>query len=171
MGGGWGGGYGHIGKWIQENIIFMRFCCFKLSKKIGKLLNEQPTLTIAKCTLTGLVQYYYYYCYYYWSLLYRLRNLVGSEIWSRACVFSTTLLLPSTATHAIGIHNAASSEKQKTLAPIREILVHKHWTKVYSQKGLTAMNVGHFVFSEHVWMSEFILKMKELCTFAKSKST
>ena len=29
------GGYGHTGKWIQENIIYMRFCCcFKLSKKL-----------------------------------------------------------------------------------------------------------------------------------------
>ena len=46
MGGGGGGGvlYGHIGKWIQENIIFKRFCCcFKLIKKIQKLLNEQLT--------------------------------------------------------------------------------------------------------------------------------
>ena len=51
------GGYGHIEKWIQGNIIFMRFCCcFKLSKNIEKLLNEQPTHTIAKWTLTGLVQ-------------------------------------------------------------------------------------------------------------------
>ena len=49
--------YGHTGKWIQENTIFMRFCCyFKLRKKTEKLLNEQPTLAIAKCTLTGLVQ-------------------------------------------------------------------------------------------------------------------
>ena len=51
------GGYGHIGKWIQENKMFMSFCCcFKLSKKIEKLLNEQLTHAIAKCTLTGLVQ-------------------------------------------------------------------------------------------------------------------
>ena len=50
------GGYGQTGKWIQENIIFMRFCCcFKLSKKIEKLSTEQPTHTITKCTLTGLV--------------------------------------------------------------------------------------------------------------------
>ena len=28
------GGYGHTGKWIQENTIFMRCCCFKLSKKM-----------------------------------------------------------------------------------------------------------------------------------------
>ena len=51
------GGYGHIGKWIQENIILMRFsCCFKLSKKTEKQLNEQPTHAVTKCTLTGLVQ-------------------------------------------------------------------------------------------------------------------
>ena len=50
------GGYGHIGKWIQENIIFMRFCCFKLSKKFEKLSNEQLAQAITKCTLTGLVQ-------------------------------------------------------------------------------------------------------------------
>ena len=44
-------GYGHIGKWTQENIIFMSFCCcFKLSKKIEKLLNEQRTHAITKCT-------------------------------------------------------------------------------------------------------------------------
>ena len=44
------GGYGY-GKLIQENIIFMRFCdCFKLSKKAEKLLNEQPTHALAKCT-------------------------------------------------------------------------------------------------------------------------
>ena len=50
-------GYGHIGKWVQENIIFKRFCWhFKLSKKTEKLLNEQPTHATAKCTLIGLVQ-------------------------------------------------------------------------------------------------------------------
>ena len=42
----------------------------------------------------------------------------------------------------VGIQNAAatSEKKQKTLACIREIQGHKHWTKVYSQKGLTAMH-------------------------------
>ena len=40
------GGFGHTGKWIQENIIFMQFC-FKLRKKIEKLLKEQPTHTLA----------------------------------------------------------------------------------------------------------------------------
>jgi len=34
------------------------------------------------------------------------------------------------------------AKKQKTLACIREIQVHKHWTKFYSQKGLTAMGVA-----------------------------
>ena len=31
--------------------MFMRFCCFKQSKKTEKLSNEQPTHAIAKCTL------------------------------------------------------------------------------------------------------------------------
>ena len=41
----------------------------------------------------------------------------------------------------VGIQNAvaASEKKQKTPACIREIQVYKLWTKVYSQKGLTAM--------------------------------
>ena len=45
----------------------------------------------------------------------------------------------------VGIQNvAATSKKQtkKTLACIREIQVHKLWTKVYSQNGLTAMVLG-----------------------------
>ena len=50
------GGYVHTGKWIQENSIYMRFCCFKLSKKIEKLSNEQPMNAITKCTLAGRVQ-------------------------------------------------------------------------------------------------------------------
>ena len=76
----------YIAKWIQGNIIFMRFCCcFKLSKKIEKQLNEQPTHAITKCTLAQCS---------------RLRNLSESEIWSCACIFSTTLLLLSTATPA-----------------------------------------------------------------------
>ena len=43
----------------------------------------------------------------------------------------------------VGIQNAAATgEKiQKTPACIREIQVHKLWTKVYSQKGLTAMGL------------------------------
>ena len=51
------GGYGRTGKWIQENTIFMRFCCcVKLCQKTEKLSKEQPVHAIAKCTLTGLVQ-------------------------------------------------------------------------------------------------------------------
>ena len=43
----------------------------------------------------------------------------------------------------VGIQNAAAtSEKQKTPASIREIQVHQLWTTVYSQKGLTAMHVN-----------------------------
>ena len=41
-------------------------------------------------------------------------------------------------------------KKQKTLACIREIQVHKLWTKVYCQKGLTAMSVGI------VWAGQFV---------------
>ena len=42
-GGGGGGGMAIYEKLIQENIIFMRFCCcFKLSKKTEKLSSEQP---------------------------------------------------------------------------------------------------------------------------------
>ena len=42
-----------------------------------------------------------------------------------------------------GIQNAAatSEKKQKTPACIREIRVHKLWTKVYSQMELTAMQL------------------------------
>ena len=51
------GGYGHTGKWIQENIIFMRFCCcFILSKKTEKLSKEQLMNAITKSTVAGLVQ-------------------------------------------------------------------------------------------------------------------
>ena len=35
-----------------------------------------------------------------------------------------------------------SVKKQKTPARIREIQVHKLWTKVYSQQGLTTMGGG-----------------------------
>ena len=35
-------------------------------------------------------------------------------------------------------------QKQKILASIREIQVNKLWTKVYSQKGLTAMQYIYF---------------------------
>ena len=109
------GGFGHTGKWIQENIIFMQFC-FKLSKKIEKLLKEQPNTPPCEMHTD-------------WP---SAINLVRSE---SACVFCTTLL--------VGIQNAAATNKKnktkKNLACIREIQVHKLWTIVYSQKGLTAM--------------------------------
>ena len=119
-----GGEYGHTGKRIQENISFMRFCCcFKLSKKIQKLSNELPTNTIAECTLCN-----------------RLRNLVRSEIWSHACIFSN--IASSFHCHTCRLEFKTPllpAKNQKTPACIREIHVHKLWTKVYSQKGLTAM--------------------------------
>ena len=52
--GGGGGGYGHIGKWIQGNVIFMRFCCcFKLSKKTEKLLDDLLADTCHRQMLTN----------------------------------------------------------------------------------------------------------------------
>ena len=82
------GGYDHTGKWIQENIIFMRFCCcFKLSKKIEKLSNEQPMNAIIKFTLAVLS-----------AIGEEISSEVRIVIWSCACIFSTTLLLPFTAT-------------------------------------------------------------------------
>ena len=117
-GGGWGDG--HIGKWIQENIIFMRFCRhFKLSKKIEKLLNEQPTHAITKCTLTD---------WWKWDLKLHVYFM-------QLCFF---LPLPHV---LVGIQNAAAtSGKIKTSACIREIQVHKLWTKAYSQKGVNLLH-------------------------------
>ena len=125
------GGYGHIGKWIQENTIFMRFCCcFKLSKKIEKLSNEQPMNAIIKFTLAVLS-----------AIGEEISSEVRIVIWSCACIFSTTLLLPFTATRADWNSKCLWYQRgeKKTPACIREIQVHKLWTKVYSQQGLTAM--------------------------------
>ena len=122
------GGYGHTGKWIQENIIFMRFCCcFKLSKKTEKLLNEQLTHIIAKCTLTGLVQQAKKSCQK-WDLKSHMCILhnIASSSHCHICQLEFKMLLPP-------------AKKQKTPACLREIQVHKLWTKVYSKKGLTAM--------------------------------
>ena len=59
------GGKNHTAKWIQENIIFRRFCCcFKLSKKIEKLSNEQPTdapVALSNAT-TGLLPKWVSFC-------------------------------------------------------------------------------------------------------------
>ena len=125
------GGYGRVGKSTQENIIFMRFCCrFKLSKKTEKLLNEQRTLAIAKCMLTGLVQQATKSCWK-WDL-----KLCMTVYSAKHCFFfplphmslEFKMMLPP-------------AKKQKAPACIRERRVNEHWTKVYSQKGLTAMKV------------------------------
>ena len=50
-------GGGDMAKLENGYIIFMKCCCFKLSKKIDNLSNKQPMNAIAKCTLAGLVQY------------------------------------------------------------------------------------------------------------------
>ena len=42
------------------------------------------------------------------------------------------------------------AKKPKAPACIREIEVHKLWTKVYSQEGLTAMQYGGGVLTERV---------------------
>ena len=126
-----------IFKILLENIIFMRFCCWlRLSKKIEKLLNEQPTHTITKCTLTGLgtsaigkkshqkrdLKSYIYICVYFTQHCFFLPLPHAS--WNSKC------------------HCHQQKTKQKTLVCIREIQVHKLWTKVYSQKGLTAMQLA-----------------------------
>ena len=41
------------------------------------------------------------------------------------------------------------AKKQKTLACIREIQFHKLWIKVYSQKGLTAMQLAWPLLTQH----------------------
>ena len=52
------------------------------------------------------------------------------------------------------------AKKQKILACIREIQVHKHWTEVYSQKVLTAMILNAILnvhgISDCLWISLFI---------------
>ena len=114
------GRYGHTGKCIQENLIFMRFCCcFKLEQKDWKTVKRAAD-TCHRQMHTD------------W------RNLIRSEIWNYACVFCTTLLLPSIATCACWNSKCPCHQWKKTPACIREIQVHKLLTKVYSQKGLTA---------------------------------
>ena len=70
----------------------------------------------------------------------RPRNLVRSKIWSCACIFSTTLLLPSTATHA-GWNSKCRCHQQKNTKDLALCKGNTGWQtldKVYSQKGLTA---------------------------------
>ena len=59
-------GCGHIGKWVQENIIFMRFCWhFKLSKKTEKLLNEPLTHAIAYLSTHTVYQHKIQFLHYF----------------------------------------------------------------------------------------------------------
>ena len=121
------GGYGHTGKWIQENAILIIFRCFKLSKMIERLLNQQLTQSIAKCTLTGLVQQAKKsYQKGDLKLCMCISHNSALSFHCHTCWLEFKMLLPP-------------AKKQKTLACLREIQVHKHWTKVYSQKGLIAM--------------------------------
>ena len=101
----------------------MRFCCcFKLSKKIQNCQTSSRHTPLPNA--------------HWLAWCNRLRNLIRSEIWSAQHCFLPLPRMP------VGIQNAAAtSKKQKTLVCIREIQVHKLWTKVYSQKGLTAMAV------------------------------
>ena len=90
--------FGHTGKWTQENIIFMRFCCcFKLSKKIEKLSNEQPMNAITKCTLAGLVKY---------AKKSEVRFKVVRAYLAQHCFFLPLPHVP------IGIQNAAGTSKK-----------------------------------------------------------
>ena len=65
----------------------------------------------------------------------------------------------------VGIQNAAATSgkkrREKILACIREIQVHKLWTKVYSQNGLTAM---HYTLQSTI-QPDYILAM---CHFYSS---
>ena len=74
----------------------------------------------------------------------RLRNFIRSEVWSRTYMCISHNLASSYHCHMYWLEfrmPLPPAKKQKTLACIREIQVHKHWTKVYSQKGLTAMHL------------------------------
>ena len=93
--------------------------CFKLSKKTEKLLNEQPVHAIAKWTLTGLVQQAKKSC--------------------RACVFSTTLLLPSTATRTGWNSKCHCQWKTKDPSLLKESTGSQTLAYGLLPKGLTAM--------------------------------
>ena len=62
-------------------------------------------------------------------------------------------------------------KKQKTPACIREIQVYKLWTKVYSQKGLTAMVIVHALGQDEGrrGMSVFFFSQKTPLTCAYDK--
>ena len=70
-----------------------------------------------------------------------MRFEVTHVYFAQHCFF---LPLPHT---PVGIQNAAATSKKTKDPPtcIREMQVHKLWTKVYSQKGLTAMQMSCFI--------------------------
>ena len=104
-------GYGHIGKWTQENIIFMRFCyCFKLAKRLKNCWTSSWHMPSPNA--------------HWLDLCNRLRNLIRSEIWSHTCIFSKTLLLPSTATGA-GWNSKCLCCKQKKEKKKKDPGLHK----------------------------------------------
>ena len=125
------GGCGQTGKWKQENIIFMRFgCCFKPSTKDWKTVKraaDECHHQIHTGWLSAIG----------WEISLEVRFEVVHAYLARHCFFLPLPHVP------IGIQNAAgTSEKTKDTACIREIQVHKLWTKVYSQQGLTAMSTS-----------------------------
>ena len=85
------------------------------------------THAIAKCSPTGLVQLAKKSCWK-WGLKSHMwiSHYTASSFRCHPCGLEFKMLLPP-------------AKKQKTPACIREIQVHKFWTKVYSQQGLTAM--------------------------------
>ena len=106
------------------HLIFTRFCCcFKMSKK----LKNCWTHAITKCTLTSLVQQAKK-SHQKWDLKSHMciSHNIASSFQCHTCQLELKMLLPP-------------AKKKQTPACIREIHVHKLWTKVYSQKGLTAM--------------------------------
>ena len=112
------------------NIIFMKFCCcFKTERKDWKNIewaadtHHRQMHTNWPSSAVGQ------------SISSELGFEVVHVYFAQHCFF---LPLPHM---LVGIQNAAATsiKKHKTLAWIREIQVHKLWTKVYSQKELTAM--------------------------------
>ena len=111
----------------------MRFCCcFKQSKKVETCRTSSRHTPSPNAHWPSAIAYY------------RLRNLARS-----ACVFHTTLLLPSAATCQLELKMPlppAEKKLWKKMACIREIQVHKLWATVYSQNGLTAMYMYVYVY-------------------------
>ena len=107
----------------------MRFCCFKLSKNTEKRIKQAADMHTDWPSATG------------YEILLEMRFEVVHVYFAQHCFF---IPLPHV---LVGIQNAAATSKkqqqQKKTACIREIQVRKLWTKVYSQKWLTAIGVAH----------------------------